>query len=69
MSATRSHVPQRRLASIASVADYTDTSTKTVRRRIADGTFTAYRMGRLIRLDLGEVDSALRQIPTAGSAA
>ena len=45
------------------IADYFGISKWTVRRRIADGTFTAYRVGRLIRLDLNEVETAMRQIP------
>lgn len=42
-------------------------STKTIRRRIADGTLTGYRSGpHLVRLDPAEVDAALlRPIPTA----
>lgn len=30
-------------------------SVKTIRRRIADGTVTGYRIGRLIRVDLDEM--------------
>lgn len=57
----------RRLASVAKAADYAACSPKTIRRRIADGTLTGYRMGpRLIRVDLDEVDAALRPIATAG---
>jgi excisionase family DNA binding protein len=45
-------------------------SVKTIRRRIAEGTLTAYRVGpKLIRLDPAEVDALLRPIPTAGTAA
>lgn len=41
-------------------------STKTVRRRIADGTVRGYRVGRLIRLGLDEVRDALAVvIPSA----
>ena len=44
-------------------------STKTLRRRIAQGQLTAYRHGpSLIRLDPAEVDAALlRKMPTATS--
>ena len=57
----------RRLASIADAADYAACSTKTIRRRIADGTLPAYRLGkRALRVDLNELDDALEQIPTAG---
>ncbi len=34
-------------------------STKTIRRRIADGTVTGYRVGRLIRVNLDELRRAL----------
>jgi excisionase family DNA binding protein len=57
----------RRLESIQHAAEYAGVSVKTIRRRIADGGLTGYRMGpRLIRVDLNEVDMMLRPIPTAG---
>jgi len=58
----------RRLASINAAAEYAAISTKTVRRRIACGDLTGYRVGpRLIRVDLVEVDALLRPIPSASS--
>ncbi len=55
---------------IAEAARRTGVSTKTIRRRIADGTLTGYRFGpTLLRLHPAEVDGLLRPIPTAGSAA
>jgi excisionase family DNA binding protein len=55
----------RRLASINQAAEYAAVSTKTIRRRIADGTLTGYRMGsRIIRIDLDEIDEVLTVIPT-----
>jgi excisionase family DNA binding protein len=58
--------PARRLASIAGAADYAAVSTKTIRRRISDGSLTGYRMGpRVIRVDLNELDGLLRPIPAA----
>jgi excisionase family DNA binding protein len=57
----------RRLESIQTAAAYASVSTKTIRRRIADGTLTGYRFGsRCLRVDLNELDAALRPIPTAG---
>ncbi len=57
---------RRRFASIAEAADLVGASTKTIRRRIADGSLTGYRMGpRLIRVDLAELDSMFRPIPAA----
>ena len=55
----------RRLASIDTAASYMEVSTKTVRRYIAAGRLTGYRLGgRLLRVDLNEVDAMLRPIPT-----
>jgi len=59
---------RRHLASIADAAEYAAISTKTIRRRIACGDLTGYRVGpRLIRIDLVELDAMLRPIPTASS--
>lgn len=59
--------PQRHLVSINKAAEYANVNPRTVRRRIADGTLTGYRMGkRLIRVDLHEVDEMLQPIPTTG---
>ena len=66
MSTTRT--PTRRLATIATAAEYAVCSEKTIRRRIAAGQLTGYRMGpRLLRVDLDEVDALLRPIPTAAN--
>jgi excisionase family DNA binding protein len=57
---------ERRLARINRAAEYADCNPKTIRRRIADGTLTGYRMGnRIILVDLDELDQLLRPIPTA----
>ncbi len=61
--------PVRRLASIPRAAEYADVCTKTIRRRIADGSLTGYRFGpRVIRVDLDEVDQLMRPVPTAKAA-
>jgi len=58
---------QKHLASIGQAAEYAGVSTKTIRRRISDGSLTGYRMGqRLIRVDLDELDRMLKPIPTQG---
>jgi excisionase family DNA binding protein len=52
----------RRYITIAEGADYLQISDRTVRRLIADGELTGYRMGRsrrLIRVDLNEIDERL----------
>lgn len=59
--------PARRLASIPEAAEYAAVCTKTIRRRISDGTLTGYRFGpRVIRVDVDELDALLRPIPSAG---
>lgn len=56
----------RQMRSIAAAADIAGVHPRTIRRRIADGTLTGYRMGpRLIRVDVTELDAMLRPIPTA----
>lgn len=62
--------PLPQYETLAEAAERHRCSTKTLRRRIAEGQLTAYRFGpQLIRLDPAEVDALLRPIPTAGSAA
>lgn len=52
---------------IATAAKRLGLSIKSIRRRIADGTLPAYRVGpRLIRLDAEDIDRLLpRRIPAA----
>ena len=49
----------RSLASLAEAAERYDVHPRTLRRRIADGTLTAYRIGRLVKVDLLEADAVL----------
>jgi excisionase family DNA binding protein len=57
-----------RYAPIDEAAQRIGVSTRTIRRRIADGSLTGYRFGpRIIRVDLEEVDSLLKPIPAAGT--
>lgn len=59
-------VPSGRLVSLAEAAQDLSVSVKTIRRRIADGTVRAYRVGRLIRIDADELRAALLiQVPGA----
>jgi len=61
-STTRGH-----LVALADAADEFSVSVKTIRRRIADGTVTGYRIGRLIRVDPDELRDRLAiTIPSAG---
>jgi excisionase family DNA binding protein len=52
----------RRYITIAETAEYLPVSPATVRRLIADGELTGYRMGRsrrTVRVDLNEIDAQL----------
>ncbi len=52
--------------SLEEAAEMMSLSTRTIRRRISDGTIPAYQCGRRsIRLRLDEIESALRRIPSA----
>lgn len=60
----------RRLVDIAAAADTYGVHPRTIRRRIADGTITGYRLAgsRVIRVDLEELDATLLQ-PIGGGVA
>jgi excisionase family DNA binding protein len=61
---------ERQLAPITAAADRAACSTKTIRRMIARGDLTGYRLGkRMIRVDLDELDALLRPIVTTDGAA
>lgn len=60
----------RRYGSITLGAEYIGVSEKTIRRMIAAGDITGYRIGkRLIRVDLDELDALLKPIPAGGESA
>jgi excisionase family DNA binding protein len=61
----------RKYATIEAEAERLGVNPRTIRRRIADGTITGYRIGaRAIRVDPAEVDEKLlRPIPTVDGAA
>ena len=52
--------------SLEQAAEIMSLSTRTIRRRISDGTIPAYQCGRRpIRIRLDELEAALRRIPSA----
>lgn len=56
----------RRLVSLEVCAEHFDINARTLRRHIAAGKVPAYRIGRLLKIDLAEAEAALlRRIPTA----
>jgi excisionase family DNA binding protein len=69
VTATRA-APSPRWASPDTAAAYADVSTKTIHRRILDGSLPAHRLGpRLLRIDLNDVDKLFRPVPAAGRTA
>jgi excisionase family DNA binding protein len=66
MRAPRLAAQRRRLTTIQDAADYLACDPRTVSRMIARGDLTGYRYNRMIRVDLNEVDAALRVVPTTG---
>jgi excisionase family DNA binding protein len=58
---------RRRYAKLAEAAEYLGVTDRTIRQMIADGRLVGYRSGtRLVRVDLNEVDEAMR--PFGGAA-
>ncbi|GAA2776948.1 excisionase family DNA-binding protein [Mycolicibacterium pallens] len=58
---------RRRYVKIAEAAEYLQVTDRTIRQMIADGRLTGYRSGgRLVRLDLNEIDGAMK--PFGGAA-
>jgi excisionase family DNA binding protein len=56
--------PPVQRVSLVTAADTLACSTRTLRRWIAEGRLTGYRMGpRLIRVDVAEVEALLHPIP------
>lgn len=53
-----------RYVSLTKAADFTDSSVRTIRRRISDGTIQGYRVPgcRAIRVDLNELEALLKPI-------
>ena len=58
--------PSLRLVSLAAGAAFADVSVRTLRRYIAQGRLTGYRVGpRLVKVDLNELEQLARPIPAA----
>lgn len=59
----------RRLVTLTVAAESLGTSTKFVRRRIAEGRLTGYRLStRAIRVDMVEVEALAQPMPNAATA-
>jgi hypothetical protein len=70
MPRTTTRGKPRRPARLIPAAEYSHLSVRTLRRRIADGTITAWRSGpKVIVVDLDELDRKLiRQVAAADGA-
>lgn len=69
MSSTTAPAPlAHKYATIEAEAERLAVTPRTIRRMIAAGEITGYRLGkRMIRLDPAELDAALRPIPSVGT--
>ncbi|WP_040791120.1 helix-turn-helix transcriptional regulator [Nocardia paucivorans] len=64
------NAPTRRLVGIAEAAAYTGVCTHTIRRYIASGILTGYRLGpRVLRVDLNELETQVLRPLNGGGAA
>lgn len=64
--ASPSNPATRRLVTLTDAATYAAVSTKTIRRWIAAGNITGYRLGkRALRVDLHELEAFARPIPAS----
>lgn len=67
-AATHSPSPRSRTwTTVEGAAGYLDCSVRTIRRMIARGEITGYRLGsaRMIRIDVAELDDLAQPIPSA----
>lgn len=68
MATATTHTTRR--IKLGAAAERHGISVITLRRRIAEGKLTGYRLGaRIIVVDIDELDALFEPIPTAGSAA
>jgi excisionase family DNA binding protein len=62
---SRRTTPPRGLVRLDTAAEQFDCSVRTIRRMIASGAITGYRVGpRMLRVDLQEIDAVVRRVPT-----
>lgn len=62
-------LPPKRWLTLDEAADYVGANEKTVRRYVAQGRLTGYRMGtRALRFDVADLDALMRPIPAGGGA-
>lgn len=53
-------IQTRRFLSLREAADYVSADPRTIRKQIAEGELTEYRLGRVIRIDIAELERNMR---------
>lgn len=62
------HTAPNRLVRMDTAAEWLDVDPKTIRRMVSKGTLHGYRVGgRLLRVDMAEVEALARPIPAASA--
>lgn len=61
--------PRRRYVSLQAAGEFLDIAPRTLRRYVAQGTLTGYRVvpGGDVRVDMNEVEALIQPIPTVGT--
>lgn len=57
-------MPKRQLISTTKAAERLNVSPNTIRKLIAQGRFRGYKVGRLVKIDVSEVDEFLERVAT-----
>lgn len=63
--AARAATGTKRLTSVQAGAEYLDVNPRSIRNWIAQGRIPGYRVGRHVKVDLNDLDTFARLIPTA----
>ena len=64
-TSTKTRTERPTYLSLQTAAELHDVSVKTIRRRIADGTLPAYRVGGQLRVREADLDALAIRVPTA----
>lgn len=65
--ASKNTASRRRFTTTKAAAEYLNVHDRTIRKMVAEGRLTGYRNGRILRVDMNEVEQCLR--PFGGNAA
>lgn len=62
-------IARRRFVSVSVAAEYLSVSDRTIRYMVAQGRLQGFRNGRILRVDMNDVESCLKPMPGGGNAA